>query len=125
MPKHILVVEDQQESLELVVDIVGHLLGHEVLVARNGREAIEIARRERPDLILMDLTLPVMDGWEATRSLKSMPDLKHIPVVALTAHAMIGDKERALQAGCDDYFPKPVQVEPFIEFLQSYLNDNL
>src|SRR5262245_48216969 len=82
--------------------------GHTVSIARDGREGISMARSERPDLIVMDLSLPAVDGWEATRTLKSSDETKHIPILALTAHAMVGDREKALAAGCDDFATKPI-----------------
>ncbi len=100
----ILYAEDNEDNIYLLTRRLGRK-GFEVVVAKNGREALTLARSERPDLILMDLNLPVLDGWEATRQLKSSPELQAIPVIALTSHAMAGDRERALAAGCDDYDP--------------------
>jgi two-component system, cell cycle response regulator DivK len=85
--------------------------GFEILVAADGERALGLAAAERPDLILMDLSLPVIDGWEATRRLKAAPETRAIPVIALSAHAMGGDRERAIAAGCDDYDTKPVDFE--------------
>jgi two-component system cell cycle response regulator DivK len=95
--------------------------GCQVLKAGDGREAINMTQGEAPDLILMDLSLPALDGWEATRTIKAIPGLAQIPIVALTAHAMVGDRERALQAGCDGYISKPIEVARFYEQLLQYL----
>jgi two-component system, cell cycle response regulator DivK len=103
----ILYVEDNDDN----VYVVRHRLtpaGHTVLVAVDGQQGVDMARTERPDLILMDLSLPELDGWEATKRLKAAPETKTIPVIALSAHAMAGDREKALAAGCDDYDTKPV-----------------
>jgi two-component system response regulator len=107
--RRILVVEDNKDNMTLITDVLSSL-DYEVIAAKDGEEAIEIAKTEKPDLILMDLSLPRMDGWTATRQLKSNTELAHIPVIALTAHAMIGDRERALAAGCDDYISKPINI---------------
>ena len=96
--KKILVVEDVDFNRDLVVQLLEDK--YQVIEAVNGKEGVEIAERERPELILMDLSLPIMDGWEATRRLKANADLRSIPVIALTAHAMKGDEEKALAAGC-------------------------
>ncbi len=85
--------------------------GHTVLIARDGRQGVEMARAERPDLIVMDLSLPELDGWGATRILRSTAETKDIPILALTAHAMTGDRDKALAAGCDDFATKPVAFE--------------
>src|SRR5438128_269178 len=103
----ILYVEDNDDNIFVVYRRLGGW-GHTVLIARDGREGLAMARSERPDLILMDLSLPVLDGWEATRRLKAAPDTKAIPIIALSAHAMAGDRERALDAGCDDFDTKPI-----------------
>ena len=121
MPKRILVVEDEADNMALFIDILEALLGHEVLVAVDGHEAIRMAHEHHPDLILMDMGLPKLDGWQATRSLKSTAEFRNTPILAITAHAMVGDRERALKAGCDGYFPKPIDIDALIEFLQPYL----
>jgi CheY-like chemotaxis protein len=103
----ILYVEDNDDNV-YVIRTRFTRAGHTVLVAGDGQQGIALALAERPDVILMDLSLPVLDGWEATRRLKSMPETKHIPIVALSAHAMTGDREKALAAGCDDFDTKPI-----------------
>ena len=105
----ILVVEDNRDNLTLMSDML-ETLDYTVLQATDGQRGVELAASEQPDLILMDLSLPVMDGWTATRAIKSNPALAHIPIIALTAHAMVGDRERALAAGCDDYLAKPIDL---------------
>src|SRR5688572_29560452 len=94
----------------LIVDVLLSL-NYEVLQATDGLRGVEMVDEERPDLILMDLSLPKMDGWTATRKLKAVNDLKAIPIIALTAHAMVGDRERAIDAGCDDYVSKPINIQ--------------
>ncbi|MBI2760805.1 MAG: response regulator [Chloroflexi bacterium] len=84
--------------------------GYQVIMAVDGGQCIELARAESPDLILMDMSLPVIDGWEATRRLKAAPETRAIPIIALTAHAMSGDREKAAEAGCDDYDTKPIEL---------------
>jgi len=120
----ILVVEDERDNLNLFVQLLA-FHGCRVLTARDGREAITVAQREVPDLVLMDLSLPALDGWEATRTIKGIPALAHIPVIALTAHAMKGDQERALAAGCDGYITKPIDVMSFFDQVRAYLPDPL
>jgi CheY-like chemotaxis protein len=117
--KKVLVVEDVDFNRELVVQLLEDK--YHVIEAVNGQEGVELAERERPDLILMDLSLPVMDGWEATRRLKANDDLRSIPVIALTAHAMAGDKEKALAAGCDDYLVKPLDEDELMARIAKYL----
>jgi CheY-like chemotaxis protein len=104
----LLLVEDNEESRD---GLSRHLRrkGYEVVTAVDGRQGLEAARAAPPDLVLMDMSLPVLDGWEATRQLKADPQTRHIPVIALTAHAMAGDREKALAAGCDEYDTKPVE----------------
>ncbi len=96
--------------------------GYEVITAVDGKEGLEAAARERPDLILMDMSLPVMDGWEATRQLKASAETGSIPVIALTAHAMSHDRRKALDAGCDDYDSKPINLKRLLEKIDSWLN---
>lgn len=103
----ILYVEDNDDNV-FVVKTRLERAGYTILVAVNGQEGLDMARAERPDLILMDLSLPEVDGWEATRRLKSAEETRGIPIVALSAHAMAGDREKALEAGCDDFDTKPV-----------------
>ena len=116
----ILVVEDEKDNMDLFVQIL-HFHGCEVLEAVDGREAITITQEEKPDVVLMDLSLPALDGWEATRALKAIPEVSHVPVVALTAHAMVGDRERALAAGCDGYISKPIEVTNFYDQVCGFL----
>lgn len=117
----ILLVEDN----ELNRDMLSRRLirrGYEVVMAEDGAAGLEAARTERPDLILMDMSLPVMDGWEATRQLKASEDLRAIPVIALTAHAMAGDEEKAFSAGCDAYETKPVELPRLLAKIESLLS---
>ena len=106
----ILYVEDNDDNIFVVYRRLSQW-GHTVLIARNGREGVATAKAERPDLIVMDLSLPALDGWGATRILKSSPETKEIPILALTAHAMARDREKALAAGCDDFATKPVAFD--------------
>jgi CheY-like chemotaxis protein len=119
MPK-ILYVEDNDDN---VFVMRGRLtqVGFEVVVAADGEQGVAMAETEAPDLILMDLRLPGIDGWEATRRIKAAPATKTIPVIALSAHAMAGDREKALAAGCDDYDTKPVDFPKLLEKIQTIL----
>lgn len=119
MLKRILVVEDNRDNMTLIVDVLTSL-DYTVLQATDGEQGVELARREEPDLILMDLSLPRMDGWTAARTIKSDVDLAPIPIIALTAHAMVGDRERALEAGCDDYITKPINLQELATKLQEF-----
>ena len=103
----ILYVEDNDDNVYILKNRLTRV-GYTVVIAGDGEQGIAIARAEKPDLILMDLSLPVLDGWEATRRLKASDDTRGIPVIALSAHAMAGDREKALEAGCEDYDTKPV-----------------
>lgn len=116
----ILVVEDVDFNRDLVVQLLED--NYQVIEAVNGQEGVSIAEKEKPDLILMDLSLPVMDGWEATRILKADTELRSIPVIALTAHAMKGDEEKALAAGCDDYLVKPLDEDALLSKIEKHLH---
>jgi two-component system, cell cycle response regulator DivK len=105
----ILIVEDNEMNLDMLTRRLTRR-GYDVVSATDGVEGLQLASYELPDLVLMDMSLPKMDGWEATRHLKSNTETKNIPVIALTAHAMVGDREKALEAGCDDYDTKPIDL---------------
>jgi CheY-like chemotaxis protein len=105
----ILYVEDNEDNVFMLKNRLTRA-GHTVIIATDGAQGVAMASSERPDMILMDLSLPVLDGWQATREIKATPDTRHIPVIALTAHAMAGDREKALSAGCDDFDTKPVEL---------------
>ena len=105
----ILYVEDNEDNIFMLKNRLTRA-GHTVVVATDGAQGVAMALSERPDVILMDLSLPVLDGWQATREIKAAADTRHIPVIALTANAMAGDREKALAAGCDDYDTKPVEL---------------
>ena len=115
----ILIVEDVEYNRDLLVQLLEE--EYEIVTAADGAAGIEAATRERPDLILMDLSLPGVDGWEATRRLKARPETETIPVIALTAHAMQGDEERARACGCDDYLTKPIDEDRLFEMLARFL----
>jgi len=116
----VLVVEDNQDNRELVVKVL-EINGYQVIEAVDGEDAIEKIRTENPDLILMDLYIPKIDGYEVTRRLKGDRGLRDIPVIALTAHAMKGDMEEALAAGCDGYISKPIDVRELPEQIKRFL----
>jgi len=121
MSKRILVVEDNPDNRTLITDILISL-NYDVLVAIDGESGVALAHAERPDLILMDLSLPRMDGWTAATQLKQDGTLAHIPIIALTAHAMVGDREKALKAGCDDYVSKPIDLRELASKLSHFLD---
>ena len=116
--KRILIVEDEQFHRDLLIQLLQD--DYEIITAETGGEAIEFAQQLKPDLILMDLSLPVIDGWEATRQIKANRELSHIPVIALTAHAMLGDKEKAFASGCDEYLTKPVDEVLLFDIIRGY-----
>jgi two-component system, cell cycle response regulator DivK len=116
----ILYVEDNEDNLYMLSNRLTRR-GYEVVLARNGEEGIAMARTEEPSLILMDLSLPVIDGWEATRRLKAEAATRTIPVIALSAHAMAGDREKAIAAGCDEYDTKPIELPRLLEKITALL----
>ena len=118
----ILLVEDNQMNRDMLSRRLARK-GYEVVVAIDGQQGVEMARSETPDLILMDISLPVLDGWEATRQLKTAPETQAIPVIALTAHAMAGDREKALAAGCDDFDTKPVEMSRLLGKIAALLGE--
>jgi CheY-like chemotaxis protein len=116
----LLLVEDN----EMNRDMLSRRLirrGYEVAIAVDGAQGVEMARTEKPDLVLMDLSLPVIDGWEATRRIKAAADTRHLPVIGLTAHAMASDRKKALEAGCDDYDTKPVELDRLLNKVEALL----
>ncbi|MCA1493436.1 response regulator [Sinorhizobium alkalisoli] len=116
----ILLVEDNEMNRDMLSRRLSRR-GFDVLIAENGEAGVELATSEKPDLILMDMSLPVMDGWEATRRIKADPATCDIPVIALTAHAMASDREMALEAGCDDYDSKPIDLSQLVRKIEKLL----
>jgi two-component system cell cycle response regulator DivK len=116
----ILIVEDNEMNRDMLSRRLQRK-GYEILLAIDGANGIDVATASAPDLILMDMSLPVMDGWEATRRLKADKALRHIPIIALTAHAMANDREKALEAGCDDYDTKPIELPRLLAKMEALL----
>jgi len=119
MQKKILVVEDGEFNRDLMLQLLGD--DYEVVLAGDGREGLRKAEQERPDLILMDLGLPLLDGWETTRRIKRDPALKGIPIIAVTSHAMVGDESKAREAGCDEYLAKPIDEDELMRAIRRFL----
>ncbi|HEY8380181.1 MAG TPA: response regulator [Nannocystis sp.] len=122
MPPKVLIVEDNELSRDMLSRRLRRK-GYEVLVAVDGHEGITMVQEQRPDIVLMDLSLPDMDGWEATRQLKRDKSTADIPIIALTAHAMSGDREKALDAGCDDYDTKPIDLRRLLSKINRFVPD--
>lgn len=120
MGKCVLVVDDEPKNIKLVRDLV-QIMGHTVIEAPNGRVAVEMARQHAPALILMDIQMPVMDGIQATRLLKRDPATRAIPIIVLTSYAMTGDRERIMQAGCDEYMTKPLDTRVLMSTINRIL----
>jgi CheY-like chemotaxis protein len=119
MPK-ILLVEDNEMNRDMLSRRLERR-GYRVAIALDGEQGVAMAGSEAPDLVLMDMSLPVLDGWEAARRLKAVPETRAIPIIALTSHAMIGDREKAIEAGCDDYDTKPVEFQRLLEKIETVL----
>ena len=120
MAKLILIVEDEPKNLKMLSDLLRRF-DYEIIDAQDGEQGVQLARLKMPGLILMDIMLPKMDGLEATRILKSDPTTRHIPIVALTAYAMKGDRERTLEAGCDGYIAKPIDIQELLKTVKHFL----
>ena len=120
MPK-ILLVEDNEMNRDMLSRRLERK-GMQVLIAVDGEQGVAMATAETPDLILMDMSLPILDGWSATRQLRSIPETKTIPIIALTAHAMSGDRDKCLAAGCDDYDTKPIEFTRLLNKIQALLS---
>ena len=118
----VLLVEDNEMNRDMLSRRLNRR-GYDVVFAVDGQQGLDVARSEKPDIIIMDLSLPVMDGWEATRRVKSDEALRNVPVIALTAHTMSGDREKALEAGCDDYDTKPVEFDRLIGKIERLLGE--
>ena len=119
MPK-ILLVEDNEINRDMLSRRLERR-GYQVVIALDGEQGVSMAGLQAPDLILMDMSLPVLDGWEAARRLKAAPETRSIPIIALTAHAMVGDREKAIESGCDDYDTKPVEFQRLLEKIETIL----
>lgn len=114
----ILYVEDNEDNVYMLKNRLGRK-GYTVIIATDGAQGVAMAAAEQPKLIIMDLSLPVLDGWEATRRIKAAPETRHIPIIALSAHAMTGDREKALAAGCDDFDTKPVEFDRLLKKIEN------
>ena len=120
MTKRILVVEDQEDNMQILRDLFSSV-GYEIIEARDGEEGIKAAAAERPDLILMDIQLPLLDGYETTRRIRTNPELKTTPIIAVTSYALTGDETKALEAGCNDYVTKPYSPKALLAKVREYL----
>jgi two-component system, cell cycle response regulator DivK len=120
MSKRILVVEDQEDNRQIIRDMLS-ATDYQITEAENGEEALAAVAKQRPDLILMDIQMPILDGYEATRRIKADPALRSIPIVAITSYALSGDEQKAREAGCDDYVPKPYSPRQLLAKIRQYL----
>ncbi len=121
MSKRILVVEDQEDNRQIIRDMLS-ATDYQITEAENGEEALAAVTKQRPDLILMDIQMPILDGYEATRRIKADPGLRSIPIIAITSYALSGDEHKARAAGCDDYVPKPYSPRQLLAKIRQYLS---
>jgi len=124
MSKRILIVEDQEDNRTILRDALS-TVGYELIEALNGEDGVKLAQNERPDLILMDIQLPKMDGYEATQQIKSIAELKTVPIIAVTSYALSGDEAKARAAGCDGYIAKPFSPRELLAKIRKYLSDEV
>jgi two-component system cell cycle response regulator DivK len=124
MNKRILIVEDQEDNRRILRDLLS-MAGYDLIEATNGEEGVELAQRERPDLILMDIQLPVIDGYEATRRIRCNAALKSVPIVAVTSYALSGDEAKARAAGCDGYVAKPFSPRQLLATVRQFLSGEI
>ena len=124
MSKRILIVEDQEDNRTILRDVLS-TVGYELIEALNGEDGVKLAQTERPDLILMDIQLPKMDGYEATQQIKSIAELKTVPIIAVTSYALSGDEAKARAAGCDGYIAKPFSPRELLAKIRKYLSDEV
>lgn len=122
--KTVLLVEDNEDN-RIVYSTILHHFGYRVMEALNGEEGIAKARSALPDLILMDISIPIIDGWEATQVLKHDPETRHIPIIALTAHALAADRERAIEVGCDSYLAKPCEPKAVVHEVERFIGKGM
>ena len=122
MPR-VLLVEDNEMNRDMLSRRLQRR-GYDVIIAVDGQQGVAMAQSEIPDLVLMDMSLPIIDGWEATRTLKGTAETKHIPVIALTAHAMSTDRDKAMEAGCDDYDTKPIEFSRLLGKMEALIGEN-
>jgi two-component system cell cycle response regulator DivK len=120
MSSRILIVEDQEDNRQILRDLLGSV-GFEIVEAENGQAALEVAAAEHPDLVLMDIQMPLMDGYEATRRFKADPALSSIPIIVVTSYALSGDEDKAKAAGCDGYITKPYSPRALLAIIREYL----
>lgn len=123
MPK-ILIIEDNEENRDALARRLRRR-GYEVVIALDGQQGVELTESEKPDIVLMDMNMPVLDGWQATRIIRTNPDTENLPIVGLTAHALAGDREKALQAGCADYHTKPVDFPQLLKQIEVLIKKSM